>query len=95
MELFLVVWLVVIVTLTLTTLRMPLIYTAVFILVDLALLLVFLGVNQDSSGLSRAGGYAALAFAVLGVYLFTSTFTSTAAVATGGRALPLGRPLLH
>src|SRR5580692_2904327 len=33
----------------------------------LALLLVFLGVNQDSSGLSRAGGYAALAFAVLGV----------------------------
>jgi len=91
MELYLVVWLVVIVTLTLTTLRMPLVYTAVFILVDLTLLLVFLGVNQDSSGLSKAGGYAALAFAVLGVYLFTST----AAVATGGRALPLGRPLLR
>ena len=91
MELYLVVWLVVIITLTLTTLRMPLVYSAVFILVDLALLLAFLGVNQDSSGLSKAGGYAALAFAVLGVYLFTST----AAVATGGRPLPLGRPLLR
>jgi uncharacterized protein len=90
-ELFLVAWLVVMVMLTLATLRLPIAYTAVFFLVDLALLLVFLGVNQDSSGLSKAGGYAALAFAVLGVYLFTST----AAVATGGRALPLGRPLLR
>ena len=89
MELYLVVWLVVIVALTLTTLRLPLVYTAVFLLVDLALLLVFLGVNQDSAELSKAGGYVALAFAALGVYLFTTT----AAVATGGRALPLGRPV--
>jgi uncharacterized protein len=90
-ELYLVVWLVVIVTLTLTTLRMPLVYTAVFILVGLALLLVFLGVNEASAGLSKAGGYVALAFAALGVYLYAST----AAVATGGRALPLGRSLLR
>ena len=90
-ELYLVVWLVVIVTLTLTTLRLPLVYTAVFFLVDLALLLVFLGVNEGSAGLSKAGGYVALAFAALGVYLYAST----AAVATGGRALPLGRPLLR
>jgi uncharacterized protein len=40
---------------------------------------------------SKAGGYAALAFAALGVYLFAST----ASVATGGRPLPLGRPLVH
>jgi hypothetical protein len=90
-ELYLVVWLVVIVTLTLTTLRLPLIYTFVFVLVDLALLLSFLGVNEGSAGLSKAGGYAALAFAALGVYLYAST----AALATGGRALPLGRPLLQ
>jgi len=90
-ELYLVVWLVVIVTLTLTTLRLPLVYTAVFFLVDLALLLVFLGVNEGSAGLSKAGGYVALVFAALGVYLYAST----AAVATGGRALPLGRPLLR
>ena len=90
-ELYLVVWLVVIVTLTLTTLRLPLVYTAVFFFVDLALLLVFLGVNEDSAGLSKAGGYVALVFAALGVYLYAST----ASVATGGRALPLGRPLLR
>jgi uncharacterized protein len=90
-ELYLVVWLVVIVTLTITTLRLPLIYTAVFFFVDLALLLVLLGVNEGSAGLSKAGGYVALVFAALGVYLYAST----AAVATGGRALPLGRPLLR
>jgi hypothetical protein len=64
---------------------------AVFFLVDLALLLVFRGVNEGSAGLSKAGGYVALVFALLGVYLYAST----AAVATGGRALPLGRPLLR
>jgi succinate-acetate transporter protein len=47
-ELYLVVWLVVIVTLTLATLRLPLIYTAVFALVDLALLLSLLGLTQGS-----------------------------------------------
>jgi succinate-acetate transporter protein len=85
------VWLVVIVTLTLATLRLPLIYTAVFALVDLALLLSLLGLTQGSAGVSKAGGYAELAFAALGVYLFAST----ASVATGGRPLPLGRPLVH
>jgi uncharacterized protein len=90
-ELFLVAWLVVIVMLTLATLRLPVAYTALFFLVDLALLLVFLGVNETSSGLSKAGGYVVLVFAALGVYLYTST----ASVATGGRPFPLGRPTLH
>lgn len=84
------VWLIVIVTLTLTTLRAPLVYTAVFVLVDLALLLAFLGVNEGSAGMSKAAGYVALAFAALGVYLYAAT----AAVAAGGSALPLGGPLL-
>jgi uncharacterized protein len=90
-ELYLVVWLVVIVTLTLATLRLPLICAAVFALVDLALLLSLLGLTQGPAGVSKAGGYAALAFAALGVYLFASA----ASVATGGRPLPLGRPLVH
>src|SRR6204780_3844182 len=72
-ELFLVAWLVVIVLRTLATLRLPLAYTALFFLVDLALLLVFLGVNETSTGLSKAGGYVVLVFAALGVYLYTST----------------------
>src|ERR1700729_2132795 len=90
-ELFLVAWLVVIVMLTLATLRLPLAYTAVFVLVDLALLLVFLGVNETSTGLLKAAGYVVLAFAAVGVYLYAST----ASVATGGRAYPLGRPTVR
>jgi succinate-acetate transporter protein len=90
-ELFLVAWLVVMVMLTLATLRLPLAYTAVFFLVDLALLFVFLGVNGGSTWMLKAGGYVALAFAAIGVYLYAST----ASVATGGRAYPLGRPTLR
>lgn len=90
-ELFLVAWLVVVVMLTLATLRLPLAYTVVFLLVDLALLLVFLGVNQTSTGLLKAAGYVVLVFAAVGVYLYASS----AAVATGGRALPLGRPTVR
>ena len=89
-ELFLVAWLVVIVMLTVTTLRLPSAYTLLFALVDVALLLVFLGVNEASSGLLKAAGYVVLVFAALGVYLFAST----AAVATGGRPLELGKPLV-
>jgi succinate-acetate transporter protein len=90
-ELFLVAWLVVMVMLTLSTLRLPMAYTAVFFLVDLALLLVFLGVNQASADLSKVAGYVVLLFAAVGVYLYFST----ASVATGGRPLPLGRPALR
>jgi succinate-acetate transporter protein len=90
-ELFLVAWLVVIVMLTLATLRLPMAFTVVFVLVDLALLLVFLSVNEGSAGLGKAAGYVALVFAAVGVYLFFSC----ASVATGGRPLPLGRPALR
>jgi uncharacterized protein len=90
-ELYLLVWLIVIVTLTFVTLRLPAIYTAVFFFVDLALLLILLGAKENSPGLATAGGYVALVFAALGVYLYAST----AAVATGGQPLPLGRPLLR
>jgi uncharacterized protein len=88
-ELFLVAWLVVIVMLTLATLRLPLAFTTVFALVDVALFLVFLGVNEVSSGLLKAGGYVILVFAAVGVYLYFNT----ASQATGGRALPLGSPV--
>jgi hypothetical protein len=63
----------------------------VFVLVDLALLLSLLSASQNSAGLAKAGGCAALGFTALGVCLYAST----AAVATGGRALPFGRPLVR
>jgi uncharacterized protein len=90
-ELFLVAWLVVMVMLTLVTLRLPLAFSAVFFLVDVALLLVFLGVNESSAGMSKAAGYVVLVFAAIGVYLYANT----ASLATGGRPLPLGNPVIH
>ena len=77
--------------LTLGTLRLPLAFTAVFALIDVALLLLLIATIQASSGLAKTAGYVVLAFAALGVYLFFGS----AGVATGGKALPLGRPVLH
>lgn len=90
-ELYLVAWLVIIVLLTLATLRLPLAFTVLFGLIDVALLLVLLGTTQASSGLLKAGGYLVFAFAAVGVYLFYDATTQ----ATGGPALPLGKPILH
>jgi succinate-acetate transporter protein len=89
-ELFLTSWLIVIVMLTLATLRLPGAFTVLFALIDLALLLVLIGTAQASTGVLKTAGYVVLLFAAVGVYLFFGS----AAQATGGRALPLGRPVL-
>jgi uncharacterized protein len=90
-KLFLTAWLIIIVVLTLATLRLPLAFTLVFALIDLALLLVLVGTAQASSGLLKTAGYTVLAFAAVGLYLFFSS----ASQATGGKPLPLGRPLVR
>jgi uncharacterized protein len=96
-KLFLLTWLIIIVMLTLATLRLPVAFTAVFALIDLALLLLYLAFAQasplgvPSSGLLKTAGYVVLVFAAIGAYLFFDS----ASVATGGKALPLGKPLLH
>src|ERR1039457_1436172 len=90
-ELYLTTWLIVIVMLTLATLRLPSAFTALFVLVDLALLLLLLGTANGSAGLVKTGGYVVLVFAALGV----SLFFDAASVATGGKSLPLGKPLLR
>lgn len=89
-ELFLTAWLVIIVMLTLATLRLPVAYTALFGLIDLALLLVLIGTANASTGTLKVAGYVVLLFAALGVYLFFSTVS----LATGGKAMPLGKPLM-
>ena len=93
LELFLISWLVVMVMLTLATLRLPLAFTLVFLLVDVALILLFAGFNAipTSRGLLQAGGWVILAFAAVGVYLYYDCVSQ----ATGGRALPLGRATLR
>ena len=96
-KLFLLTWLIVIVMLTLATLRLPVAFTAVFVLVDLALLLLYLAfanaspLGVPSSGLIKTAGYVVLVFAAIGVYLFFDA----ASVATGGKALPPGKPVLR
>jgi succinate-acetate transporter protein len=95
-KLFLVSWLVIIVMLTLATLRLPLAFSVLFALVALALLMLLLAFAEasaagPSTGLLKTGGYVVLVFAALGVYLFFSA----SSVGTGGKALPLGAPVLH
>jgi len=90
-ELFLIAWLVIIVVLTLATLRLPLAFTVVFALIDLALLLVLIGTAQASTGVLKTSGYVVLAFAAVGLYLFYNSVS----LATGGKVLPLGRPVMR
>ncbi len=90
-KLFLLTWLIIVAVLTLVTLRLPAAFTLLFGLIDLALLFVLLGTAEASSGLLKAGGYLVFAFVAVGVYLFVDAMSA----ATGGRSLPLGRPLLH
>jgi succinate-acetate transporter protein len=90
-ELFLITWLIIVVMLILATLRLPLAFTAVFVLVGLTVLLVLLGTEQASAGLVKTGGYVLLAAAAGGVYLFFNSLS----LATGGKPLPLGTPVLH
>jgi succinate-acetate transporter protein len=90
-ELFLSVWLIIIVMLTLATLRLPAAFTGVFALIDVALTLLLIGTNQASTGLVKTAGYFVLAFAALGAYIFFGS----ASQATGGKPLPLGSPLLR
>src|SRR5579863_348522 len=96
-KLFLVSWLVAIVMLTLATLRLPSAFSALFALVDLALLLLLIAyasasaAGVPSSGLIKTAGYVILLFAAIGVYLFFGA----SAVGTGGKPLPLGKPFMR
>jgi succinate-acetate transporter protein len=90
-ELFLLTWLVVVVVLTIATMRLPFAFTLLFGLIALALLLVLLATANASTSLQTAAGYVVLAFALVGVYLFMSA----ASAATGGKPYPLGSPLMH
>ncbi len=88
---FLLTWVLAVAVLTGVTLRLPLVFTVLFVLIDLALVLVLLGNERASSTLSELGGYVVLAFAGVGVYLFASA----ASVATGGNAFPMGKPVIR
>jgi succinate-acetate transporter protein len=89
--LFLIVWLVIIGMLTVGTLRLPSAFTLLFVLVDLCLVAVLISTLNASTSWAKTGGVLAFGFGAVGVYLFLGV----ASVATGGRPVPLGRPVLH
>ena len=88
--LFLISWLVVVGMLTLGTLRLPVAYALLFALIEVALVLVLIGTLQGSASVLHIGGIVVFVFAAVGVYLFFGS----ASTATGGSALPLGKPLI-
>jgi succinate-acetate transporter protein len=88
--LFLISWAVVMAALTFATVRLPVAYTAVVGLVVIALVLLIFGTTGADTTLIKAAGWVTLAFAALGTYLFLNT----ASLATGGKGLPLGGPLV-
>lgn len=89
--LFLITWLVIIVMLTISTLRLPLAFTVLFVLIDACLVVVLAATINASGDLSKVGGILAFAFAAVGGYIYMGVVS----VATGGPNLPLGRPVLN
>jgi len=89
-EMFLITWLIIVAVYTLAMLRLPSAYTLILVLICLALIFVLLGVSGASSTDLKVGGAFAIAFASVGVYVFMGQ----ASVATGGKPLPLGRPII-
>lgn len=88
-ETFLLSWLFVIGLLTAATLRLPVAFTALFGLVDVALLLLYIGWNQSSDAMLHLGGWAILGFVAVGAYIFVGAMLTE----LGGTGLPLGDPL--
>jgi len=89
-EVYLICWLVAIGALTLTTLRMPSSFTILFGLVDLALILLLIGSYSGSTAVSKAGGWVVMAFVAQAIYIYFHVML----LATGGKGLPMGKPLL-
>lgn len=90
-KLFVISWLVIVTMLVLATLRLPFAFTALFTLVDIALVLNLLAIIQNSASLTKAAGWVVLAFSALAAYLFFGS----ASHSTGASELPLGKPVLH
>jgi uncharacterized protein len=86
---FLICWIVVIVMLTVATLRLPVAFTVLLGLVDVALAILLVNLFWPSFLLQMLASAFVLAFVALGIYLYFHVMS----VAFGGKGLPLGRPL--
>lgn len=90
-ETFLIAWLVVIGLVLVATVRLPMIFTALLVLVEAAFFLAFLGVMNLNTTMTKASGWVILAFCAIGGYLFLSAMNVT----NGGKPFPMGRPIVR
>jgi len=86
---FLAAWAVGIGLLTLSSVRLPALYTLDIALVDLALIVLYFANSGGSAGLTKLGGYIVLTFAALGAYIWLSVADQS----LGGPGYPMGKPL--
>jgi len=89
MSVYLLCWLGTIAALTLATLRLPVVFSLLLGLVDLALAL-FVATRTGSTDLQRVAGRAVFAFIAVAICLYFHVMS----LAFGGKGLPLGRPLV-
>lgn len=83
-------WLLTIGLLTVLVLRLPWTYPLLLAIVDVALVLLLVGNLTGTAALTKAGGWFVFAFVALVAYYYVAALWEE----TGGRALPLGRPLV-
>ncbi|GAA1401537.1 hypothetical protein GCM10009613_60030 [Pseudonocardia kongjuensis] len=77
--------------LTLATLRLPLMFTVGFVLVDITFVLAYLGVTAGNAGLFPIAGITTFAFCAVFAYILFDAFGQT----LGGRAMAMGNPLVR
>jgi succinate-acetate transporter protein len=89
-EVWLICWLFTIFMLTLATLRLPWSFTLLLGLVDVALVLLLIGAQNGNTAVTHAGGIIVFLFVAVAVYLYVDIMWSE----TGGKGLPLGKPVI-
>ena len=88
---YLLSFLIVFVLMTLITLRLPLLFTVGFVLVDVTFALAFIGVAASAAGLFPIAGIATFLFCAVFAYILADGMGQD----LGGKALPLGNPIVH
>lgn len=87
---YLLSFLIVFVILTVATLRLPLMFTAGFVFVVATFALAFIGVTTGSAGLFPIAGITTFIFCAIFAYILVDGIGQD----LGGRALPLGNPMV-
>ena len=87
---FLIAWAVVIVMLAVVSLRIPLAFTLVLASALVAVILLIIADLNGNTSLDKVAGIFVLLFSAVGFYAYLSTGLES----VGGKALPLGRPVI-